>query len=186
MKTFLFVTSLLLANALLYAPSFGSFGGIGGGAPVQGICAQPEGADGVDKADLLEALERAAARSGEGPAGEPAPIPTVPDKPGVQDDLHVRHHGVPTPIPPLPDKGCANCEFLYDDIESYCMSKGEDCDGWFGWNESYLYERRMEFFVCPDGNRYVNCSEWGQTKCCNAGSAAPRPRCLYEGHITCP
>jgi hypothetical protein len=46
MKTFLFVTSLLLANALLYAPSFGSFGGIGGGAPGQGICAEPEGADG--------------------------------------------------------------------------------------------------------------------------------------------
>jgi hypothetical protein len=171
MKTFLFVTSLLLANALLYAPSFGSFGGIGGGATVQGICPQPEGVDGVDKAHLLEALKRAAALKGEEPPptpGDPIPAP-------------------PTPIPPVPDPGCANCKLAQDPIDdSYCMSKGTDCDNIFGPNESYLYERRKYLYRCPDGKHYVRCSGWGRTKCCSGGSAAPKPLCVHKGHYQCP
>jgi hypothetical protein len=196
MKTLLFVTSLLLANALLYAPSFGSFGGIGGGAPVQGICAQPEGADKADLADLLEALDRAAARSGEGPAGGPAPNPTASDKPGLQDDLHARHHGEPipedpTPIPPVPDPpvapGCEGCTFQERRIDSHCQfKKGQDCDGFWWYNESYLYQRWLYFYECPDGKLYVDCSPWGEPGCCNGGLTAPKPDCRATGRTECP
>jgi hypothetical protein len=173
------VTSLLLANALLYAPSFGSFGGIGGGAPGQGICAEPEGADGVDKADLLEALDRAVALKGEEPPPTPGdPIPAPP-----QDPIPAP----PTPIPPVPDHGCANCKLAELPIEdSYCKSKGHDCDNIFGPNESFQYDRRKYLFLCPDGKRYVYCSAWGLTRCCNEGSAAPKPLCVHKGHYRCP
>jgi len=90
--------------------------------------------------------------------------------------------------PDGPTYGCTDC-MLSDTIpQTYCESRGTDCDGLFGgWDESYNWVRSKLIYQCPPNNGFfVKCTPWIRAGCCDDGQEGlPNPACSYPGAGDC-
>lgn len=99
--------------------------------------------------------------------------------------------GDPLPLAP----GCEDCELVDWLQEIYCeLRPGFDCDGFWGWEESYHWQRIKFLFRCFDGETYswhVTCQTWrpwSTDPCCNNGQEGPPDDndCTWPGAEVCP
>jgi hypothetical protein len=99
---------------------------------------------------------------------------------------------MPPPQPLDPEGGgCEDCTLSDTIVETYCESRGSDCDGLIGFNESYKWTREKYIYQCgtpgqPGYGWYVECSTWVQSNCCDDGSEGlPPTACTHSGAAAC-
>jgi hypothetical protein len=86
---------------------------------------------------------------------------------------------------------CNDCTLVDTIPEGYCESRGTDCDGLFGWNESYYWYREKKIYECgtpgtPGYGFFIECTIWDRDGCCNDGtSGLPPTNCSYPGADLC-
>lgn len=86
---------------------------------------------------------------------------------------------------------CNDCVLVDTIPQGYCESRGMDCDGWLGWNESYFWYRDIKIYECgtpgtPGYGFFVDCTYWDQDGCCNNGTTGlPPTNCAYQGAGNC-
>jgi hypothetical protein len=96
----------------------------------------------------------------------------------------------PSSLDPLAG-GCEGCTLSDTIVQTYCESRGTDCDGFWGMNESYKWTREKYIYQCgqpgqPGYGWYVECSTWVQEDCCDDGSEGlPPTSCTHEGAAAC-
>lgn len=113
---------------------------------------------------------------------------TAPDFPSPSLDLKTRMAiSLIRVSSPVLKKGCSDCVLSDTIMQTYCESRGTDCDGLFGWNESYAWQRSKFIYQCPPNSGwFVSCSEWIRTDCCNDGQEGlPNPACSHPGASPC-
>jgi hypothetical protein len=87
--------------------------------------------------------------------------------------------------------GCEGCELSDTIVETYCESRGTDCDGLLGWDESYEWVREKYLYQCgtpgqPGYGWFVQCSTWAMDGCCNNGDEGlPPTNCTHPGAAGC-
>jgi hypothetical protein len=108
------------------------------------------------------------------------------------EDLHARVMGgdgldpVP-PVNPAPRDCKRDCKWRDKQPEYHCESRGSDCDGFWGRNESYRWSRSKDIYDCGAFGWYVECSGWVRHGCCNNGvQALPPQECQHSGAKPCP
>lgn len=98
---------------------------------------------------------------------------------------------MPPPTPLDPSSGCDDCTLSDTIVENYCESRGTDCDGLLGWNESYAWTREKYIYQCgqpgqPGYGWYVDCSTWVTNGCCDDGTTGlPPTTCTHSGASAC-
>jgi hypothetical protein len=88
-------------------------------------------------------------------------------------------------------EGCEGCTLSDTIVQTYCESRGSDCDGLFGINESYLWTREKYIYQCgqpgqPGYGWFVECSTWALDGCCDDGTEGlPPTGCTHSGAAHC-
>jgi hypothetical protein len=86
---------------------------------------------------------------------------------------------------------CDDCVLVDTIPEGYCESRGTDCDGLFGWNESYYWYREKKIYECgtpgqPGYGFFIECTIWDRDGCCDDGTTGlPPTNCSYQGADLC-
>jgi hypothetical protein len=86
---------------------------------------------------------------------------------------------------------CNDCVLVDTIPEGYCESRGSDCDGLFGWNESYYWYREIKIYECgtpgqPGYGFFIECTIWDRDGCCDDGTTGlPPTNCAYQGADLC-
>lgn len=84
--------------------------------------------------------------------------------------------------------GCEDCSLTQVNTQTYCESReSSDCDGTWGWNESYAWKREERLYQCPPNNGwFVTCGLWQVDGCCNNGTPGlPPSTCAHQGAGAC-
>ncbi len=96
----------------------------------------------------------------------------------------------PVPLDPLVG-GCEDCTLSDTIVQYYCESRGTDCDGFLGMNESYKWSREKYIYQCgqpgqPGYGWFVECSTWVGAGCCDDGmEGLPPTTCTHSGAAAC-
>lgn len=114
-------------------------------------------------------------------AGETCPVPTDPEpylEPWMNSASFMAGN-------------CNDCVLVDTIPQGYCESRGTDCDGLLGWNESYYWYREIRIYECgtpgtPGYGFFIECTIWDRDGCCNEGSQGlPPTNCAYQGAGLC-
>ncbi len=87
--------------------------------------------------------------------------------------------------------GCEGCRLDDTVTQYYCESRGTDCDGLLGPNESYKWTRTKYIYECgtagqPGYGWFVECSTWVGAGCCDDGfEGLPPAACDHYGASEC-
>ncbi len=99
---------------------------------------------------------------------------------------------MPPPAPLDPESGgCDGCTLSDTIVEYYCESRGTDCDGLWGFDESYQWTREKYIYQCgtpgqPGYGWFVECSTWVADDCCDDGEEGlPPTTCTHQGAAAC-
>lgn len=122
-------------------------------------------------------------------------IPTEQGAPCDPKEDTASDHWIESIVPPSsPDfmaSGCEGCTLSDTIVQVYCESRGTDCDGLFGGDESYKWTREKLIYQCgtpgqPGYGWFIECTTWVQADCCDDGTEGlPPTSCTHQGAAAC-